>query len=295
MEDQIHAVQVVETASAILSAQARAVIEARYMVAFAHPRDLDRTREKLLKDAKRPGFADAAIYHKPVGKGIEGPSIRFAEAAILALGNITTETATIFDDPERRIVRVTVTDLESNVPYSQDVTISKTVERNFIKDGDSPLSTRTGSRGQTVYIMPATDDDILNKANALVSKAIRTLGLRLLPGDIQEEVLEQCRKTQRDRDAKDPDATRRQLFDAFGRLGVSVDQIKAYLGHDGKALSPKEQETLRNLFNSLKDGETTWREIMDAAGKPEDASGAKTSSLNDKAKAAAAERVEPKP
>ena len=33
--------------------------------------------------------------------------------------------ATIFDDAERRIVRVTVTDLEANVPYSQDVTISQ--------------------------------------------------------------------------------------------------------------------------------------------------------------------------
>lgn len=259
---------VVETSSAVLAAQAKALVEARYTVAFARPRDWDMVRERLLKDCRRPGFADSAIYHKPIGKGIEGPSIRFAEAAIRSMTNVTVETATIFDDAERRIVRVTVTDLEANVPYSQDVTISKTIERNSVKPGEVPLRTRTGSRGQAVYILEATDDDILNKANALVSKAVRTLGLRLLPGDIMDECMDTCKATQRDRDAKDPDTAKRKLFDAFGSVGVTVDQLKVYLGHDGRVLSAKEGETLRALYNSLKDGQTTWREVMDSKDDP---------------------------
>jgi hypothetical protein len=274
---QLTPLAVVETSSSVLAAQAKALVEARYTVAFARPRDIDKVRERLVKEAKRPGFALAAIYHKPIGNGIEGPSIRFAEAAILALGNITTETATIFDDPERRIVRVTVTDLESNVPYSQDVTISKTVERRTLPKGETAISTRTGAGGQLLYILAATDDDILNKANALVSKAIRTLGLRLLPGDIQDEVLDICKKTRRDRDAQDPEGAKKQIFDAFGKQGVSVEQLKVYLGHDAKLLTTKEQETLRGLFNALRDGETTWREIMDKQGK--DADGNKPEAL----------------
>jgi len=268
---------VVETSSSVLAAQAKALVEARYTVAFARPRDMDKVRERLVKEAKRPGFALAAIYHKPIGNGIEGPSIRFAEAAILALGNITTETATIFDDPERRIVRVTVTDLESNVPYSQDVTISKTVERRTLPKGETAISTRTGAGGQLLYILAATDDDILNKANALVSKAIRTLGLRLLPGDIQDEVLDLCKKTRRDRDAQDPEGAKKQIFDLFGKQGVSVEQLKVFLGHDAKLLTAKEHEILRGLFNALRDGETTWREIMDKQGK--DADGNKPEAL----------------
>lgn len=276
---------VVETSSTVLAAQAKALVEARYTVALARPRDWDSVRERLLKDCRRPGFADSAIYHKPIGKGVEGPSIRFAEAAIRNMTNVTVETATIFDDHERRIVRVAVTDLEANVPYSQDVTITKTVERNSLKDGEKAIRTRVGSRGQTVYVVEATDDDILNKANALVSKAVRTLGLRLLPGDIQDECMSVCKATQRDRDAKDPEAAKRQLFDAFGRVGMTVDQLKAYLGTDARTLTAKEMETLRALYNSLKDGETTVREIMDGVKDPK-----KSEDLTAAAAAAAAAR-----
>ena len=49
-----------ETASAVLAAQARAVIEARYLIAINRPRDLDVVREKLLKECRRPGFAEVA-------------------------------------------------------------------------------------------------------------------------------------------------------------------------------------------------------------------------------------------
>ena len=276
---------VVETSSVVLAAQAKALVEARYTVALARPRDWDSVRERLLKDCRRPGFANSAIYHKPIGKGVEGPSIRFAEAAIRNMTNITVETATIFDDHERRIVRVSVTDLEANVPYSQDVTITKTVERNSIKPGETPIRTRIGSRDQKIYVVEATDDDILNKANALVSKAVRTLGLRLLPGDIQDECMSVCKATQRDQDAKDPEAAKRQLFDAFGRVGMTVDQLKAYLGTDARTLTAKEMETLRALYNSLKDGETTVREIMDGVKEPK-----KNDDLAAAAAAAAASR-----
>lgn len=291
MNDKIQSMQpmaVVETSSTVLAAQAKALVEARYTVALHRPRDWDKVRETLLKECRRPGFADTAIYHKPIGKGIEGPSIRFAESAIRNMTNVTVETATIFDDSERRIVRVTVTDLEANVPYSQDVTITKTVERNSIKSGETPIRTRTGSRGQTVYILEATDDDILNRANALVSKAVRTLGLRLLPGDIMDECMDMCRETQRNRDAKDPSAAKNRVFDAFGAIGITVDQLKSYLGHDAKVLSAKEHETLRALYNSLKDGQTTWREVMDVKDGQKESG--KSDDLNAAAAAAAAER-----
>jgi hypothetical protein len=266
---------VVETSSTVLAAQAKALVEARYMVAMHRPRDLDVVRARLMADAKRPGFAEVAIYQKPIGKDPEkwptGPSIRFAEAAIRAMGNCVIEAITIFDDPDRRIVRVTATDLESNASWSSDSSIQKTVERSYIKDGEAPLSSRLNSYNKPVYTVRATDDDILNKVNALLSKSYRTLGLRLVPGDIVDEVENECWKTRRTKDAKDPDAARLQLFDAFGRQGVTIEQLKTYLGHDGKVLTPKEQETLRALFNALRDGETTWVEIMAEKSKVDDA------------------------
>lgn len=266
---------VVETSSTVLAAQAKALVEARYTVAIHRPRDLDVVRARLLADAKRPGFAQVAIYRKPIGKDESkwpvGPSIRFAESAIRSMGNCVVEAITIFDDKDRRIVRVTATDLESNTSWSNDATIQKTVEKSYVKDGETIISSRTNSYGKPVYTVPATDDDILNKVNALLSKSYRTLGLRLVPGDIIEEVMDECWKTRSTEDAKDPDATRRQIFDAFGRQGVTIEQLKAYLGHDAKALTTKEQESLRSLFNALKDGETSWAEIMAEKGRADDA------------------------
>jgi hypothetical protein len=269
-----------ETSSVVLAAREKALVEARYTVAIARPRDLDKAREKIISNCRRIGFAMAAIYRKPIGKDRDkwptGPSIRFAEAAIQAMGNVTVETITVYDDAEKRIVRVTVTDLEANIPYSQDVTIQKTVERKFLKQGDTPISSRKNSYGDTTYLMPATDDDILNKQNALISKAIRTLGLRLVPGDLIDEGLMMCRKTQADGDA-DPNAAKRRVIDAFGAIGVTVEQIKEYLGHAGATLNPKEREDLLAIHAAIKDGETTWQAIMEArnpepppSGTPED-------------------------
>lgn len=256
-----------DTAAAAVAAQAKALVEARYVVALRRPRDMDAVRARIMKECLRPSFAAVARYVKPIGqdktKWPTGPSVRFAEAAIRAMGNVTVDAVTTHDDAERRIVHVTVTDLETNVPYSLDVPVIKTIERRRTKDGDQVLGQRTNSRGEPVFIIAATDDDILNKQAALISKAIRTLALRLVPGDIIDEAMDQIVVTQNTEDAADPDAARRKLFDAFGGLGVSIEQLKAYLGSDGAALSPKEITDLRVLYAALRDGETTWREVMD--------------------------------
>jgi hypothetical protein len=258
-----------ETASTVLAAQAKAAIEARYVMAERHPRDLDVVREKLLKECKRPGFADVARYRKPVGKGVEGPSIRFAEAAIRVMSNVGVEQMNIYDDREKRIVRVSVVDYESNTPYSSDITVEKTVERRSVKDGDEVLRTRQNKAGNLLYIIAATEDDLLNKQNALISKAIRTNGIRLLPGDIVEECMEQVLETQQNRDAQDPDASKRRIFDSFAAIGIGADQLKKWLGHEANQLTQKEIFDLRGMYSAIRDGETTWREIMEGKDVPE--------------------------
>jgi hypothetical protein len=252
-----------ETASTVLAAQARAIVEARYLIALNRPRDLDVVREKLLKECRRPSFAEVAIYKKPIGKGVEGLSIRFAEAALRYMQNIDISNPTIYDDPEKRIIRVSCTDMETNTTYSFDVTIEKTVERRKIQEGDVVLRKRKNRQGDDLFIILATEDDILNKQNALMSKAIRTNGLRLLPGDLLDECEQLVRETKRKRDAEDPDGAKRRLFDTFGVIGVSVGQLKEYLGHEGEQLQPKELEDLRGIYVALKDGDTSWREVMD--------------------------------
>ena len=70
-------------------------------------------------------------------------------------------------------------------------------------------------------------------------------------------------QTLRDADAKDPDAARKKLLDAFSGVGVTPAQVKDYVAHDGP-IAPKELADLRGIYQAIRDGETTWRDVMDA-------------------------------
>jgi hypothetical protein len=281
-----------ETASTVLAAQAKALVSARFEIARIQPRDLDVVRSRLMRECQRPSFAAVAIYYKPIGEGVEGPSIRFAEAAIQAMGNLAIDTPAIYDDAEKRILRVTVSDMETNVTHSKDVTILKRVERTSLRDGQVPISSRTNSRNRTTYLVAASDEEMLNTENALVSKALRTTGLRLVPGWLVDECMTVIRAIRERTDAADPDAAKKKLLDAFRMVGVSVEQLKEWLGHATDTMTPVEIDELRGIGTAIKDGETTWREVLDARwertvdGMAPDAAATRTAGVKEKLKAA---------
>lgn len=256
-----------ETSTAMVAAQAKAAVEARYTMAIHRPRDEDQAREKLLRDCARPAFAASAEYAKPVGnKTIRGASVRLVESAMRAWGNVLTETHTLYDDDDKTIVRVDVTDLESNNTYSEEIQIRKAVERRKRPDNlEDLLGERKNSYGDTVYIVRATEDDMLTKVGALRSKAIRNMGLRILPGDLIDEAMATCRTTSSRHDAADPAAARKALLDAFRSIGVSATDLKAHVGQALDALSPAQIGELRIVYGSIRDGHTTWRDVVEAS------------------------------
>jgi hypothetical protein len=239
-------------------------VQARYVMALRRPRDWVQVRTSILRECQRPGFAASAVYSKPVGGGtVEGLSIRFAEVAVRYMTNVMPETVTLFDDNRKRIVRVSMTDLEYNVTYSADLTIEKTVERKKLRTNQRALGVRTNSYGDTIYVVEATESDVQTKEGALVSKAIRNLALRLLPGDIQDEAKATINATLENAAAKDPDAERKALADGFAAIGVQPKDLTKYLGHDLGQLVPAEMVELRRVYRALRDGESTWRDILE--------------------------------
>lgn len=254
-----------ETASSAVAAQAKAQVEARYLMALQQPRSYLNVRRKLLDACQRPGFAKTARYAKPVGKDkVRGFSIRFAEEVARALGNVLVETSVVFDDDDVRIVRVVVTDLEVNLTWPIDVVVRKTVERKFLKQGQEAISRRINSYNEPVYIVSATDDDVLNKQAALVSKAARTGLLRIVPGDILEECEAQILVTVESADAKDPAGAAKVIADAFYGKGVMPDRLEKLLGHPINLSSPAEIAMMREWLTALKDGEAKWSDIEEA-------------------------------
>lgn len=254
-----------ETASTAVAAQARAVVETRYKMALLRPRNWDQVRSDIRKECSRPSFAHnkSALYRKPIGDGVEGLGIRFAEMALRCMTNVMIETMVIFEDDRKEIHRVIVTDLESNVTYPGEFIVFKTIERSKPMDDGSYISVRLNSWKKPVYTIPAQDEEMLNKRQAMLSKAIRTIGLRIIPGDLQDEAEAIIRKVRLDKAAQDPDAEARAIVDAFAALRVRAIDLTAYLGCDIAQCSPAQLVELRGIYGAIRDGEATWKEVMD--------------------------------
>lgn len=250
------------SASALaIAARERATIEARYLMAYQNPRNLEQVRVDMLAACKRPMFCKLARYKVP-SRG-DGWTIRFVEQAIRMMRNIEPVSTVLHDDFERRIIRVSVTDLESNIPYSTDIVVEKFTERSKPeKEGDPP--TRMNSKGMPVWSVPATEDDLTRKANSAISKALRNLGQRLIPFDILEECLEQYRDTQKKDITDDPERAKNGIIDAFATWGITPIDLEMYLGHPVARSVPAEIQDLREVYSSIKNGETNWSEVIAA-------------------------------
>lgn len=259
--------------SAALAAQETAKIQARYIVAMQRPRDFEGVRVRVLAHCNRPNFAKCARYAKPMGsekdengrwvkKFVRGPSVRFVETALQEMSNIDQEVVVIAESATLRIVRVSVTDSERNTSSSLEVPVAKTVERSSVRDGRIPISERKNSRGEVTYLLPATEDEMRAKVASEVSRALRNVGLRVIPGDIVEEAMERVIEVQSKEDAKDPTAARKQLVEWLSKRGVQPEDIAQYLGRTVDKATSAELHDLRAIGMSINDGETTWEAVM---------------------------------
>lgn len=248
--------------SAITQA-AVAEVQAQYVMARRFPRNIDDVRVDVLRECERSSFAAVAIYIKPIGKGVEGLSIRFVEAALNAMGNVRCRRFLVSDDEKQRVVRVVVNDLQKNTPFEEDVVIDKTQERSTLKEGQRPLGQRVNSFGKLVYLVPATEDEVAMKEANFASKALRRQGLKVIPGWLQAEAKERLYETRESDVRRDPDGERHKLVDAFAKFGLKASDLEEFLGHELVKSTPKELVELRGAWLCLRDGEGSWKELLD--------------------------------
>jgi hypothetical protein len=258
-----------EKSIAASAAAAKAEIEARVLTAKRWPRDVDVFREGILKDCRRPGFAEIALFRKPVaGKEIVDFSIRFVESALQHYTNTHSYSDIEYEDAEQAKLRVTVLDVQRNSGVSHVAILDKVVERKQVKAGRKIRGMRENSYGDMVYLVEATPDEFRNLRNAETSKLLRDLGKRLLPRDILDECRELIDRTLADENAKDPDSAKKKVLDKFAGLGVSAAMLKEYLGRPVETLTAKDLAELATLHNGLKGGDFTWAEVMRTHDEP---------------------------
>lgn len=266
--------QQVETAGMALATRAEAMVKARVALAVSNPRDWMTVRERMLKDCERPLFAEKAMYRLKRGDTfINGISIRGAEALARHMGNLVVESPIIAEDATKRLIEVTVTDLETNFTETQQVVVTRTVERKSyqgqVPKGLHPsqiLGERLNSYGDRIFIVEATDDEFNIKTNAAVSKVRRNKILEMIPADIRADVEEAAQRVYAKTVAgeyKDPSAWTKKLFDAFATLKVTAAQLRAYVqaahGVTVEQMTEKQLQEVRDVYGAINQGETTFQ------------------------------------
>lgn len=271
--------RVAEVQSIAAAAQQKAETEARFALALRFPRDIETFRSKLLKECLRPGFAEEAEYERPVGKEknaagnweqkyVTGPSIRLIETALRFFGNIKVTSPVIVETEEFRLIKCVMLDLETNTSWDADLVVPKRTEKKGIKKGkdwEPPpgrevISSRFNSYGDMTYLVTATDAETTILQNAMISKAQRKNGERLIPKDILTEARTVCAKTLADADSKDPDAAKRGVIDGFAEFNITPQNLADYLSKTLDRIQPADLKELRKLYKAISDEEITWEE-----------------------------------
>ncbi len=233
-----------------VAAAAAAVTEAKaaIMLAREFPRHEADVRQAIMASCKRPAFADGAEYRFPRGGSeVSGPSVKMARELARCWGNIQHGLEVIVDTPTTRKIRAYAWDVQTNARVIAEDEFAKKIQR---KDK------RTG---QTFWVTPDERDlrELTNRRGAIL---VRNCILQLIPPDLIDAAREECQQTRLKDISQDPQAARNRIVDAFGELAIPASTIERKMGTPIQALSPKQVGELREIYQSIKDGNSTVSE-----------------------------------
>jgi hypothetical protein len=252
-----HTAELQTTSAAAL---ARYEIESAIIIALRNPRNELAGYSRLLAACERPSFADGVAYSFPRGGStVTGPSVNLAREAARCFSNVRYGVDIVRDDDETRVLRGWSWDMETNVKIAQDDEFKKVVQRK--RDG------------VTQWVVPDERDlrELTNRRGAILE---RNCILKLIPTDWIEDAMAKAAETRRKSTSADPEAARKKLVLAFGEIGVTVDDLEKKLGHTVAQCTPAEVDTLRTIYRSIRDGNSSWYEYVNGQSKREPERGA---------------------
>lgn len=178
--------------------------------------------------------AASCFYSLPRGgKIIEGPSIRLAEIAASAWGNIRFSGRVVAEEKDCVIAVGTAHDLETNVATSIEV-------RRKILD-------KNGNRFNS--------DMIVTTGNAATAIAMRNVIFKIIPKTYIDKIWAASKKVAIG-DATTLITRRQKALDHFSKMSVTKEQVLQYLDKKGvEEIGLNEIEKLLGLITAIKDGE----------------------------------------
>ena len=220
----------------------RADIDVQITTAKQYPRSIALFKKTALSMAcLDEETAASCFYSLPrAGKAIEWPSVRLAEIAVSAWGNIRYGARVISDDGRIMTAQGMCHDMQTNCSATVEV-------RRRVTD----------KRGRRF-----SDDMIVVTGNAACSIAMRNAIFKVVPMAYLREVYLAARKTAIG-DAKTLVNRRAEAIAHFAKMGVDEKRVLAVLGKGGiEEVGLDELATLRGLATAIKDGDTSVDEAF---------------------------------
>ena len=234
---QVQPQQKSTTTEMMTSRQAQEV-QAAMVIAKKFPRDQIEAFNNLMTACQRISLAKTATYTFPRGnKQVSGPSIRLAEAIAQTWGNLDFGTIELERKDGESQVMTYAWDLETNTRQTK---VFSTRHWRDTKNGGYKL----------------TDErDIYEAVANNGARRLRACILGVIPGDVVEAAVEQCKLTIEGSYDKPLVDRVRDMVKAFeDKYSVTLEMIEKYIGYKSSAFSEDNFENLRGVYAALRDG-----------------------------------------
>lgn len=246
-----------DVGAALATRQAQEV-QAAVVMAKRFPRDIVEVERKLIEACRRPKLAEIAVYEYPRGGStVTGPSIRLAEAAAQAMGNIDFGWTEVQRLEDESICMAYCWDIENNIRRTTTFTVP------HYRDKTDPKTK------QKIKVRLTDDRDIYEMCANQASRRMRGCILQVVPGDIIDLAIEECKKTTEAELGTIQDQAKKWCAAFDKEYNVSVKSIIKYLGSKPETWTQSDIHRLRKLYNALRDNMTTVEEAFpEMAAKP---------------------------
>jgi hypothetical protein len=233
------------SAGAVAIESERAVAEAqgRLLIAKRFPRDEAAAFARVMAACQRQSLAEVAIYKFPRGgQSVEGPSIRLAEELARCWGNIAYGTRELSRRHGESEMEAFAWDQQTNVLSNQTFTVK------HIRD------TKGGGKALT------DERDVYELTANQGSRRLRARILAVLPPDLVDAAVDQCRRTMVDGGGKSVVDRVRDMTQAFAKVGVTADMLATRLGRSLDTAIPEDLVDMRGIYQGIKDGASSVRD-----------------------------------
>lgn len=253
--------------------RATAEIQAALTVAKHSRRDEVDAVDRIKTACQRVRLAEGAEYvYDRGGTEITGPTIDLLTVIANCWGNIQFGFRELTQGHGESTVEAFAWDLETN---SKSVKVFTVPHKRVTRKGTTNLTDP-----RDIYELVA------NQAQRRVRACLEAI----IPPDVVEDAVAQCRATLKETAKVTPESIG-QMVEAFGKLGVSKDQLQVRLGRRLDAMQPAQLVNLRRIYKSITDGMSKpadWFEVAETEGPQKSA----TESAKDALKKRASQKAE---